>query len=342
MPVKAILLADERHRNYHASGFFCVYSDDVLDRLRALVDLEEEPVFWGSSAQKREALASADIILSNWGMPELSAQEVQRALPNVRAVFYAGGDVHAFAAPYFQQGARVFCTQHTNAIPASEYALSQILQATKGVQRAGRAYLDPQSYAQARQEVSQRPGNYMPSVGILGVGHVGSRVAQLLRPFDVHVLGCDPFLSPARALELGITLVEQDELFRRCDVVSCHLPDWSILRAGVGYAEFSAMPPCATFINAAQALPIDQDALIRALNEVPTRTAILDSTDPMPLPAGHPLLTMPNVFLTPHIAGSFGGELERMGFDIVQMVSDYISGRPCAHEVLREGIRRFT
>ncbi len=262
-------------------------------------------------------------------------------MPNVKAVFYAGGDMRAFAAPYDQMGARLFCTGHTNAVPTSEYTLAQILLATKGVQRSIRLYRNPASYYEARMETKQRSGNYQAMVGILGVGRVGSRVAELLKGFDVSVCGCDPFLTPTRAKELEITLMEKDELFRRCDVITCHLPEWSNLRGSVGYAEFSAMQPHATFINAAQTLPVDQEGLIRAFTEVPTRTAILDSTDPMPLFEGHPLLNMPNVLITPHIAGSFGGELERMGIDVVKMVYDYLSGCSSPYEAFREGLRHF-
>lgn len=335
----AILLADDRHRNYHARDFFRVYSDYVLEKLQERVELEPEPVFLSQFPAKRAMLRKVEIILSNWGMPELTYEQVKEYLPNVKALFYAGGDVRVFASPFYQVGTRVFCTGQTNAVPASEYTLAHILLATKGGLRSIRNYRDGASYDRAREETSERSGNYQANVGIVGVGRVGSRVARLLQSFDVKVYGSDPFLPPQRAKALGLTLVETEELFRTCDVVTCHLPEWSTLRGTLGYAQFSAMLPNATFINAAQASPVDQDALIRALTECPSRTAVLDSTDPMPLPADHPLLHMPNVFLSTHIAGSFGGELERMGENVAEAVGDYLDNKPSRHEVLREQVQ---
>ena len=332
----AILLADDRHPNYHAVDFFRVYSDYVLEQLEDKLELETEPVFLSQFEEKRELLARTEIILSNWGMPEMSYDTVRTYLPRVKAVFYAGGVVSVFGAPFYQMGARIYCTGETNAVPASEYTLAQILLATKGCQRGTRRYRDPESYVAARAETTRRSGNYQSSVGIIGVGRVGRRLARLLQGFDLKVYGNDPFLAPAKAKELGVTMVELDELFSICDVVSCHLPEWPNLKGMIGYAQLSAMHPYATFINASQALPVDQEGMIRALRECPTKTAILDSTDPMPLPQGHPLLEMPNVFVTPHIAGSFGGELERMGENVVEAVDDYLHDRPSRHEVKRE------
>ena len=337
----AILLADANHRNYHVEDFFRVYSDYVLEQLQEMVVLDPAPVYLHQFDEKRDLLKNVEIVFSNWGMPELSYEQVKRYLPNIKAVFYAGGNVRAFGAPFFQMGAKIYATSHTNAVPASEYALAQILLATKGIHRANRMYCDPLTYKQARKDVSSRSGNYQASVGILGVGRVGSKLAQLLRSFDLNIYGCDPYLSPQRAKELGVTLLEKEELFSTCDVITCHLPEWSNLRNTVGYAEFSAMQPHATFINVAQDLPVDQDALIRALSEVPTKTAILDTTNPMPLPGEHPLLHMPNVILTPHIAGSFGGELERMGVDVARACRAFIENRPSEHEVDRESLRYF-
>ena len=332
----AILLADDKHRNYHARDFFRVYSDYVLEQLQERVELEPEPVFLSQFAQKKALLRRVEIVFSNWGMPELSYEQVSEYLPNVKALFYAGGDVRVFASPFYQIGTRVFCTGQTNAVPASEYTLAHILLATKGGLRAIRGYRDEATYQAAREDTAERCGNYQANIGILGVGRVGSRVARLLQNFDVKVYGSDPFLTPQRAKSLGVTLMEMDDLFRTCDVVSCHLPEWSTLRGVLGYAQFSTMLPNATFINAAQAACVDQQGLVRAFSECPARTAVLDSTEPMPLPAGHPLLTLPNVFLSTHIAGSFGGELERMGENVVQAVGDYLTDKPSRHEILRE------
>ena len=257
--LRAILLADKNHRNYHSEDFFRVYSDSVLDELNSLVEVESEPLFLHEFEEKKQILQETEIILSNWGMPELKQETVRVFLPRVKAVFYAGGDVRPFAAPFFQQNVRIFSTGHANAVPASEYALAQILLASKGVQRNVRLYRGPESYQMARRRSMELQGNYHLNVGILGVGRVGSRLAELLKPFSMKVYGCDPFLTPQRARELHLELTDQETLFSLCDVVSCHLPEWSTLRKTLGEELFLSMPKNGVFINSAQASVVDQD-----------------------------------------------------------------------------------
>lgn len=122
--MKAILLIDENHRNHHADEFFHVYSDEVLDRIQGLIALEPLPVFLSQIEEKRTILRETKVVFSNWGMPEMSLQDVRKYLPQVKAVFYAGGDVHHFASSYFQMGARVFATGQANALPAADIGIT--------------------------------------------------------------------------------------------------------------------------------------------------------------------------------------------------------------------------
>ena len=83
----AILLADDKHRNYHAKDFFRVYSDYVLEKLQERMELEPEPVFLSQFAQKKAMLRKVEVVFSNWGMPELTYEQVHEYLPNVKALF---------------------------------------------------------------------------------------------------------------------------------------------------------------------------------------------------------------------------------------------------------------
>lgn len=334
----AILLADEAHPNFHANDFFRVYSDYILEQLCELpgIEMEMTPVFRSELPAKKEQLKRAKIIFSNWGMPEMALDEVKAYFPQIKAVFYAGGTVAPFGAPYFQLGARVFSAGEANAAAAAEYALAHILLATKNCLNGIRMYRDSAGYHQARAITTSKQGNYQSRVGLIGVGRVGGRLAQLLSPFDLNLFASDPYLQPMRARSLNVKMCELNELFATCDVISCHLTDTVDLTDMLGYEQFSQMMPGAVFINCSQGLHVNEDGLLRALREEPRRTAILDSTKVQPLPAGHPFYDMPNVFLTPHIAGSFGGELERMGQDIVEALTAYVNNKPTRHEVPRE------
>lgn len=332
----AALLADRAHPNYHAEDFFQVYSDYVLEKMADLpgIELLREPLYSDELLRKQDISRKIELAFSNWGMPELSTDDVKRYFPSIRAVFYAGGSVDPFCHPFYECGARIFAAGDANAQPAAEYTLANILLANKGLHTAFRSYRDPESYQKARVQTTGRTGNYQAKVGLIGVGRVGSRVAELLKRFDLHVYGYDPYLSPQRARELGIVIASLEEIFTRCDVVSSHLPENPQTKGIFGYNLFSLMPPDAVFINAAQSGSVDEDGLVRALCEVPERVAILDSTSPMPLPNGHRLLKMPNVFISPHIAGSFGGELERMGEMMIKACAEYLAGQESPHEML--------
>lgn len=338
IPVRAVIFLDREHKNFDPVQFSHVYSDLVFEQLQEIpgLELETTPVYLDELPEKADLTRQAEIIFSKWGMPEISRKKVQEYFPQLKAIFYAGSSIHRFAHPFFDQGVRIFTAGEANATPAAEFTLANILLANKNAFRASRMYRDAAGYQQARHEVETRSGNYHAKVGLIGVGRVGSKVAELLKPFDVEVYAYDPYLTPLRAKELQVTITELEELFSECDVISSHLPSNAQTTRMLNYNLFSLMMPHATFINAALFEPVVEEDLVRALQEVPTRTAILDSISMETDPKNHIFLTMENVILTPHIAGSLGGELERMGELLVEACRDYLSGRPSRHEQSRD------
>ena len=129
---------------------------------------------------------------------------------------------------------------------------------------------------------------------------------------------------------MGATSVSLEELFRRSDIVSLHAP---LLPSTVGMVSeglLASMAPGSTLINTARAGLVDQEALARQLGERRI-TAVLDVTDPEPLPHDHPLRGLPNVLLTPHLAGAQGNELRRLGESVVREVEALAAGRPAEH-----------
>ncbi|GAA3107349.1 hypothetical protein GCM10020001_026640 [Nonomuraea salmonea] len=154
---------------------------------------------------------------------------------------------------------------------------------------------------------------------------------ELLRPFALDVLVADPYLNE----DLGVAHVGFDELFERSDVVTVHAPDLPETRHLVSAARLASMRDGATLINTARGALVDQDALIAELTSG-RLYAVLDVTDPDPLPPGSPLYDLPNVLLTPHVAGSLGGELARIADLAVDEVARYARGLPFAHGVAAE------
>jgi phosphoglycerate dehydrogenase-like enzyme len=194
-------------------------------------------------------------------------------------------------------------------------------------------------YAQDRTAQDWRSGIgtglYGRTVGIVGASRTGRLVADRLRAFDVHVLLADPYLDAGGCAALGAELVGTDELFRRSDLVSIHAPALPETRHLVDARRLDLLRDGATLVNTARGSLVDTEALTRhcAAGRI---TAVLDVTDPEPLPLGHPLLHLPNVLVTPHLAGSQGHELRRLGEFTVSEVARFAGGEPL-HGAIRMG-----
>lgn len=311
-----------------ASGALArVFPPDLVAALRDEAGLDPAPL--SADELRAGAAADCDALFATWGMPALSEAELAAALPRLRAVFYAAGSVQAFARPLLACGVAVFSAWAQNAVPVAEMAVSQILLANKGFFRFRFGPKDPAAGEAERHAAAAYPGNLGCRVGLLGAGgRIGSLVARALREHRVEVLGYDPFLPDARAAELGVRKAGLEEIFGTCQTVSNHLADNPATRGLLGYALFSRMLPTATFLNTGRGAQVVETDLARALREEPGRTAVLDVTFPEPPAADSPLRALPNVLLTPHFAGSSGGEVRRMGEAMLVAFRDWRVGRP--------------
>ncbi len=177
-------------------------------------------------------------------------------------------------------------------------------------------------------------------VGIIGASHVGRHLVELLRPFALTTVVTDPFLTGDEADRLGVRRVELDELMRTCDVVSVHAPDLPSTRGMIGESELAKLRDGATLINTARPALVDADALDAELR-TGRISAVLDVTDPEPLPFDAPLLGIAGAFVTPHIAGSGGTELARLADLAIDEVSRFANGDPPRHPVVESDIGRI-
>lgn len=309
-----------------------LFDDHLRRRLTELCDLDLGLVLHDfHTPEAATALASAEMLLTCWGCPPLT-EDVLRTAPELRAVIHAAGSVKGFVTDAcWRRGLRVSSAAAANAVPVAEYTVAMIVLAGKRafpIQSAYRA--DPTSRAWAATYPDL--GNYGITVGVVGASHVGRRVISLLRSYDVTILLADPTIDEAHAQGLGATLVDLDELVRRSDVVSIHAPNIPKTHRMFDSRRLGLMRDGATLINTARGQLVDTEALVAELS-TGRIFAILDVTDPEPLPAGHPLLALPNVVLTPHIAGSLGNEIRRMGALAVDELERYVRGEPFAYAV---------
>ena len=285
--------------------------------------------------ERREDCAQVEVLFSTWGMHPFTAEELATYFPRLKAVFYGAGSVQFFARSCFERGVRVFSAAAANAVPVAEFTAAQIVLAGKGYFQATAQYSRGE-HDPGRAHSNRSHGNYHVPVGIIGAGMIGKLVIKLLRAYAVPVMVFDPFLPPEKAEELGVTLCDLPTLFEQCQVISNHLANNAQTKGMLNYDLFARMKPNATFINTGRGAQVVEADLVRALTEQPDRTALLDVTEPEPVEAGHPFFTMPNVFLSPHIAGSMNNENARMGLYMAQELDRFLQDQPLQYEVTAE------
>jgi phosphoglycerate dehydrogenase-like enzyme len=139
------------------------------------------------------------------------------------------------------------------------------------------------------------------TLGVLGLGRVGSEVARIGRAFGMDLIAWSRNMTPEAAQAAGALLVSKDELFEQADILTIHLVLSGRTRSLVGAAELALMKPTARLINTSRGPIVDEQALIRALRNKQIAGAAIDVFDLEPLPASHPFRTLDNVLATPHI-----------------------------------------
>jgi len=276
-------------------------------------------------------LRECEVILSGWGAPKLDA-EFMRNAPAFKMFLYGAGTVRGIVTDaMWDAGVRVSTAVAGNAIPVAEYTLATILLGMKRFWQQADAYRGI-----LPKDAVRVAGGFESTVGLVSLGTIGRRVCELLKPFDMKVVAYDPFATEADAKKLGITLVSLDEIFTRSDVVSLHIPNLDETRGMITGAHLRSMKQGALLINTARGAVVREDEMAGVLAERKDLYAVLDVTIHETPEADAPLIKLPNVIRTPHIAGAQAGECRRMGRMMLDELARYTRGEPLLYEVTRE------
>jgi phosphoglycerate dehydrogenase-like enzyme len=323
-----------------SAAFDAIYGRDALAGLAPAGRLLAPPLTAPEVLAAPPAwLGEVDVLFSGWEPPRLDAALLAR-LPRLRAVFYGAGSIRPLVSDAFwDRGITVTTAAAINALPVVEFTLGAILLSFKRAWHHARHVQAERTYTPLQS--LPVPGGYGATIGLVSLGLIGRGVAERLRSFDVRVLAYDPGVTAAQARELGVTLVSLPELFAGADIVSLHAPLLPETRHLIGADLLGRLRPHATFINTARGGLVDESALAACLAARPDVQALLDVTDPEPPAADSPLYRLPNVFLTPHIAGSLGPECRRMGRAMIEEFHRHARGEPLRHAVTREQFARM-
>ncbi len=274
-----------------------------------------------SRADLLAALAEADALLVR------SATKVDAELfasaPKLTVVGRAGVGVDNVDVPAASaRGVLVLNSPTGNVVSAVEHTFAVLLALLRRVPEAAA------SMAAGRWEKSKFIGSELAgkTLGIVGLGQVGSRVAARARAFEARLLGHDPFLPAEKAREMGVPLVPLDDLLSQSDVVTLHSTAAPKGRPLLGAAEIARMKHGAMLVNVARGSLVDRAALYAALIEKRLSGAALDVFDPEPPDPSDPLLKLPNVVATPHLGASTVEAQERVSIQTVEALLEALAG----------------
>lgn len=320
---RALLLCQEELREK-------VYPQNVVCQLEAICELDELATDRATFMAVDKPFAGVRFLFSTWGCPELNERHLA-LLPDLEAVFYAAGSIrHMVTDTFWKRNIPIMSAWALNAIPVAEFTFAQIILCLK------KAYITSHVICQNKRWMGRQEGplagivrgTYGGTIGLISYGQIARLVRERLRTMDVRVLVYDPYLSPGEAADQNVQQVSLEEMFERAEVISVHTP-WLPETEGLVSRELLAsMRPGAAIINTARGAIIDEAGLIEVLQQRADMQAVLDVTYPEPPEPDSPLYTLPNVFLTPHIAGSVDRECARMGLAMVEECQRLLNGQP--------------
>lgn len=243
-----------------------------------------------------------------------------------------GGPVNIDMAAASDAGVKVVNAPGRNASAVAEFTIGAILAQTRLISTGH----DSLRRGEWRGDLyrADRTGDELSAqtVGLIGYGHIGSRVTKLLRVFGCKILVCDPYVSlDDEDLAAGVRQVELDVLLQESDIISLHSRVSEETRKFINAKAFAQMMPHAYFINTARGPMVDYDDLLDALNLGRIRGAMLETFWQEPVPADAELLRHPNVTLTPHIAGASLTTVRKAADMIAEEIRRHDAGEPPLH-----------
>ena len=248
--------------------------------------------------------------------------KVIEAAPKLRAVGRAGVGVdNVDVAAATQRGVVVMNTPGGNTVTTAELSFAMLLALARKVPQAHT------SMAAGKWDRKLFQGTELldKTLGILGMGRIGSEVAKRARAFGMRVIAYDPYLTEERAKAVGAEFAaEVDDVYRMGDFITVHMPVTPETKHMLNAAAFSKMKPGVRIVNCARGEIIVENDLIAALESGKVAGAALDVFAVEPLPADHPYRKQPNIILTPHLGASTQEAQEKCGIEVAEVITAYL------------------
>jgi D-3-phosphoglycerate dehydrogenase len=303
------------------------WPDEPMEHGYAVKGLDGLKEYFGDPDEVVDFVGDAEVLVTQ--LAPLSDGMMQR-LPDLKLVAVSrGGPVNIDMAAAKKNGIRVVNVPGRNATAVAEFTLGAILAETRLI-RVGHEALRKGEWRGDlyRADRTGRELNEM-TVGVIGYGNIGTKVVKLLRAFGCNVLVSDPYIQlSAEDRNDGVELVSLDDLLSRSDVVTMHARVTEETKQMINRDSIAKMKPEVIFVNTARGPLVDYDALHDALVSGQIGSAMLETFAVEPVPADWPLLQLPNVTLTPHIAGASVRTVTFAAEKAAEEVRRYLAGLP--------------
>lgn len=313
-----------------------LFSPAANRKLHAVADvtLSDSNDSW-SADRLIAVIGEYDGLITGWGSPRLT-DEVLNAASRLRIVAHSAGSVKAYIPEaVLKRGIMVSSAAIAMSPAVAEFSLILVFLGLRPVHhydhgmRHGRRTWDNAAVTGLGRELAGA------QIGVVGAGGIGRIFIRQLKALGADPWVFDPYLAEAAAAELGARKVTLDTLMTECPIVVNHAPTTPETHHMIGKRELGLMGDGGYLVNTARSWVIDQEALLAELQTGRLRAA-LDVFDHEPLPLDHPLRSLPNVILTPHVAGATREGYYRQGDCAVRDISNAFAGNPLAHEVTLE------
>ena len=267
----------------------------------------------------REALADSEglVVRSETKV----TPDVMDAARKLRVIGRAGVGVDNIDVPAATaRGIVVMNAPDGNTITTAEHTLALLIALARNVPQANSS-VKAAKWDRKRFIGAELQGK---TLGIIGLGRIGRAVATRARAFGMKIVAHDPFIAPDQARDLEIESASLDEVFSRADFLTVHTPLTSETRGLIGSQAFAKMKKGARIINCARGGLVDESALYQAIKSGTIAGAALDVFEQEPPPAGHPLLQLDEVIVTPHLGASTAEAQEGVAFTVAEQMRDYL------------------
>lgn len=250
------------------------------------------------------SLDGADALIVCHGAPRITG-ELMDGAPRLRLIGELEGDRFAHRIDVeaaWRRGIRTVDTTNGSSYPVAEWALAMLIVSFRNGAYYFRRTMEPRTFEHSDRDTAFPPGElYGSTVGLIGCGHIGRRLLSFLKPFHCSVRVYDPYLPREMADALGFLQTSLDHVLGGSDAVVSLVPQTPATEGLIGRRELDLLRPGSVFVNVSRGRVVDSDALVERLRRGDVCAGI-DVFDPEPIPGDHPIKTLPNVFLTPHIA----------------------------------------